>query len=245
MEPEGDLKDYTGAIREMQIKDRAVMDKANRAFVSYIHSYSKHECNVLLRVKGELFAAALVFAARYNLAKQMCPTCRPRFRKTGRWIRLDQTTENARAEEQEHRVLQTASDRFERNRLQVNIKIENKSKEEVAFVITKTTFASILHTRTHCRDKMREKVRQEKLATYRETGVWPASKGAAPPPKKKEAWSERKAEKMQKKERKRVKLEKKEKRKMRKAIDEDDWNEMAREARDLKKFKKKKVSLKR
>merc|ERR1719429_963456 len=27
------------------------MDRANRAFVSYIQSYAKHECNVLLRVK--------------------------------------------------------------------------------------------------------------------------------------------------------------------------------------------------
>ncbi len=47
-----ELPDYLSSIREMQLSDRALMDKAARAFVSYIHSYSKHECNVLLRVKG-------------------------------------------------------------------------------------------------------------------------------------------------------------------------------------------------
>lgn len=52
MELEGPLKNYLDEVRQLQLKDRAVMDKATRAFVSYIHSYSKHECNVLLRVKG-------------------------------------------------------------------------------------------------------------------------------------------------------------------------------------------------
>lgn len=46
------LPDLLPRIRKMQLNDRAIMDKATRSFVSYIRSYSKHECNVLLRVKG-------------------------------------------------------------------------------------------------------------------------------------------------------------------------------------------------
>lgn len=52
MELPADLPDNLSEIRQMQQNDRALMDKATRAFVSYIHSYVKHECSVLLRVKG-------------------------------------------------------------------------------------------------------------------------------------------------------------------------------------------------
>ena len=90
------------------------------------------------------------------------------------------------------------------------------------------------------KDKTREKIRQEKLVVYRETGVWPTSKANAAPAKKKESWSEKKAQRTHKKEKKQIKLEQKEKRK-KKSIDQDDWDEMAREARLLKKFKKRKV----
>lgn len=38
-------------IYKMQLKDRALFDKATRAFVSHIRAYSKHECSLLLRVK--------------------------------------------------------------------------------------------------------------------------------------------------------------------------------------------------
>lgn len=38
-------------MRHLQQKDRLMFDKANRAFVSYIQSYSKHECNLILRLK--------------------------------------------------------------------------------------------------------------------------------------------------------------------------------------------------
>lgn len=55
MELPDDLPDNLTEIRKMQQNDRALMDKATRAFVSYIHSYVKHECSVLLRVKGALF----------------------------------------------------------------------------------------------------------------------------------------------------------------------------------------------
>ncbi|XP_026824649.1 probable ATP-dependent RNA helicase DDX55 homolog isoform X2 [Ooceraea biroi] len=38
-------------MRNLQQKDRLVFDKANRAFVSYIQAYGKHECNLILRLK--------------------------------------------------------------------------------------------------------------------------------------------------------------------------------------------------
>ena len=85
----------------------------------------------------------------------------------------------------------------------------------------------------YCRDKIREKIRQEKLSIYRETGVWPTSKAGAAPNKKKEAWSERL-----------VKMEQREKRNKKKraaAIDDEDWDELARDARLLKKLKRGKV----
>ncbi|XP_022165066.1 probable ATP-dependent RNA helicase DDX55 homolog [Myzus persicae] len=38
-------------VRKRQLKDRTIFDKANKAFVSYIQAYSKHECHLLLRIK--------------------------------------------------------------------------------------------------------------------------------------------------------------------------------------------------
>ncbi|XP_077278134.1 putative ATP-dependent RNA helicase DDX55 homolog [Temnothorax americanus] len=38
-------------MRQMQQKDRLMFDKANRAFVSYVQAYSKHECNLILQLK--------------------------------------------------------------------------------------------------------------------------------------------------------------------------------------------------
>ncbi|KAK2576291.1 hypothetical protein KPH14_005657 [Odynerus spinipes] len=38
-------------MRDLQLKDRQVFDKANRAFVSYIQAYNKHECSLILRLK--------------------------------------------------------------------------------------------------------------------------------------------------------------------------------------------------
>lgn len=51
-EQKKELVDHLQDIRQLQLNDRSIMDKATRAFVSYIRSYSKHECNVILRVKG-------------------------------------------------------------------------------------------------------------------------------------------------------------------------------------------------
>lgn len=47
--------DTISSVRSLQLKDRAVMDKAIRAFVSHIQAYAKHECNVILRLKGKDF----------------------------------------------------------------------------------------------------------------------------------------------------------------------------------------------
>ncbi|XP_031839947.1 putative ATP-dependent RNA helicase DDX55 homolog [Nomia melanderi] len=38
-------------MRDLQKKDRLLFDKANRAFVSYVQAYNKHECNLILRLK--------------------------------------------------------------------------------------------------------------------------------------------------------------------------------------------------
>ncbi|CAG5093785.1 Similar to CG9630: Probable ATP-dependent RNA helicase DDX55 homolog (Drosophila melanogaster) [Cotesia congregata] len=38
-------------MRNLQLNDRLLFDKANCAFVSYIQSYSKHECNLILSLK--------------------------------------------------------------------------------------------------------------------------------------------------------------------------------------------------
>ena len=43
--------DYLSHVRTLLKADRSHMDRANRAFVSYIQSYAKHECNILLRIK--------------------------------------------------------------------------------------------------------------------------------------------------------------------------------------------------
>ncbi|KAK3927106.1 putative ATP-dependent RNA helicase DDX55-like protein [Frankliniella fusca] len=39
------------AARQLQKSDRANLEKAQKAFVSYVQAYSKHECNILLRLK--------------------------------------------------------------------------------------------------------------------------------------------------------------------------------------------------
>lgn len=42
--------DYRDIIHKKQLKNRSVFDKANRAFVSHIQAYSKHECKFILRM---------------------------------------------------------------------------------------------------------------------------------------------------------------------------------------------------
>ena len=48
-----DLPNLLNVLRDWQKNDRTIFDMANRAFVSHIQSYSKHECKYILRLKGE------------------------------------------------------------------------------------------------------------------------------------------------------------------------------------------------
>ncbi|KAL6420126.1 hypothetical protein ACFW04_014080 [Cataglyphis niger] len=48
---ENTIEECLQCMRHLQQKDRLMFDKANRAFVSYVQSYSKHECNLILRLK--------------------------------------------------------------------------------------------------------------------------------------------------------------------------------------------------
>ncbi|XP_053694962.1 probable ATP-dependent RNA helicase DDX55 homolog [Sabethes cyaneus] len=45
------LRKVLKVLHRLQINDRGVFDKASRAFVSHVQAYSKHECNLILRVK--------------------------------------------------------------------------------------------------------------------------------------------------------------------------------------------------
>jgi ATP-dependent RNA helicase DDX55/SPB4 len=45
------FKDLLNQIHQLQMKDKGVYDKGAKAFVSHIRAYSKHECNLILRVK--------------------------------------------------------------------------------------------------------------------------------------------------------------------------------------------------
>lgn len=51
VEPTRELGKVNAKIHKLQLTDRSIFDKANRAFVSHIRAYSKHECSVLLRMK--------------------------------------------------------------------------------------------------------------------------------------------------------------------------------------------------
>ena len=45
------IPDVLKIMRNLQLKDRNNFDKANRAFVSFIQSYAKHECSLIFRIK--------------------------------------------------------------------------------------------------------------------------------------------------------------------------------------------------
>ena len=45
------FKKLLGLIHRLQMQDKGVYDKGTKAFVSHIRAYSKHECNLILRVK--------------------------------------------------------------------------------------------------------------------------------------------------------------------------------------------------
>lgn len=52
MECPASVPDLQQKIRKLQLRDRLIMDKANRAFVSFVQSYAKHECSVILSLKN-------------------------------------------------------------------------------------------------------------------------------------------------------------------------------------------------
>ena len=56
-------------LRDWQKNDRGVFDLANRAFVSHIQAYSKHECKYILRLKGtsSIFCRVFVNPLRFSL----------------------------------------------------------------------------------------------------------------------------------------------------------------------------------
>lgn len=64
------LKEIAGKFRDIihqkQIGNRAILDKANRAFVSHIQAYSKHECKIILRLSDLNFGK---IASCYGLLK--------------------------------------------------------------------------------------------------------------------------------------------------------------------------------
>ncbi|KAL3270693.1 hypothetical protein HHI36_021221 [Cryptolaemus montrouzieri] len=49
---EKQVDSFADKIRKLQLKDRALMEKATKAFVSHVRAYSKHECSILLQVKN-------------------------------------------------------------------------------------------------------------------------------------------------------------------------------------------------
>uniref|UniRef100_A0A6A7FUY0 ATP-dependent RNA helicase n=1 Tax=Hirondellea gigas TaxID=1518452 RepID=A0A6A7FUY0_9CRUS len=52
MEAPKDVPVLLHKMRRLQLKDRSVMDRATRAYVSYIQFYLKHNCNVLFKLKN-------------------------------------------------------------------------------------------------------------------------------------------------------------------------------------------------
>lgn len=48
-----DVVDVLPKVQAMCLADRAMFDRAMRAFVSYVQAYAKHECSLIFRVKGK------------------------------------------------------------------------------------------------------------------------------------------------------------------------------------------------
>lgn len=53
MPPINDVVDVLPKVKAMALADRAMFERGMRAFVSYVQSYSKHECSLIFRVKGK------------------------------------------------------------------------------------------------------------------------------------------------------------------------------------------------
>ena len=64
-----ELQDVSSMLRDWQRKDRSIFDKANRAFVSYIQAYTKHECKWVLRIKDLPFGEIATSMGMLKLPK--------------------------------------------------------------------------------------------------------------------------------------------------------------------------------
>eukprot|EP00061_Rhincodon_typus_P018553 g47767.t1 len=52
-----DSADVLPKLKKLAVSDRAIFEKGMKAFVSFIQSYAKHECNLIFRIKDLDFAA--------------------------------------------------------------------------------------------------------------------------------------------------------------------------------------------
>lgn len=80
--PEQKLTEILHTLHQLQQKDRATFDKANRAFVSHVQAYSKHECNLILRLKDLDLGKV---ATSYGLLQlPRMPEIKPQFKESFR-----------------------------------------------------------------------------------------------------------------------------------------------------------------
>lgn len=74
-----DLADVNKKIHQLQFKDRSIFDKGNKAFVSHVRAYSKHECSILLKVRDLNLGK---IATSYGLIKlPLMPEIKPDHKK--------------------------------------------------------------------------------------------------------------------------------------------------------------------
>uniref|UniRef100_A0A182X9D0 ATP-dependent RNA helicase n=1 Tax=Anopheles quadriannulatus TaxID=34691 RepID=A0A182X9D0_ANOQN len=78
--PEARLAETLRTLHQLQKTDRATFDQANRAFVSHVQAYSKHECNLILRLKDLDLGKV---ATSYGLLQlPRMPEMKPQFKET-------------------------------------------------------------------------------------------------------------------------------------------------------------------
>ncbi|KDR12156.1 ATP-dependent RNA helicase DDX55 isoform X2 [Zootermopsis nevadensis] len=188
--------DTISSVRSLQLKDRAVMDKAIRAFVSHIQAYAKHECNVILRLKDLNFGRLATGLGLLKLPKMP----------------------------------------------------ELRGKDVSDFEEVKIDLNSIPY-----KDCQRERIRQEKLKIYRETGVWPKTQQASKriSCKQTEPWSlskQRKIERKNKRDTRKLRKQQQQdsgvytKHKRKRNVSQEDIDELAKDIALIKKLKRKKIS---
>lgn len=67
-----DVVDVQPKVKAMCLADRAMFDRAMRAFVSYVQAYAKHECSLIFRVKGKC-RRKLMFRFNFHDAQAQHP----------------------------------------------------------------------------------------------------------------------------------------------------------------------------